>query len=106
MAATTPATSRRGRFDHTANALTMAHFGAKSEVARRCFEIDGSARHRLSGGIDLELHGMACLARSGGNIRRRDLLRMRDVIAELLACVREASRDGGVCRIIDIDIGP
>src|SRR4051812_593988 len=97
------AASRR---DHAANAFAMTDLRAESEVARRGLDVDRPTRSFRFRGVDFEPNRPAGGRASGGDVLGRDPLRMRDEIGELLAALSKARRNGGVRRILHVDVGP
>src|SRR6266568_4206152 len=102
----TPARSPVSRLNHASDAFAMADLRTKSEVMRRSFDVDRSARRLWFRGVDLEPDRT-----TGGRTRRRDVLRrdplgVRDEIGELLAVCRKARRNGRIRGVLHIDVRP
>ncbi|HLB83681.1 MAG TPA: hypothetical protein VJK00_03040, partial [Steroidobacteraceae bacterium] len=72
-------------FDQTANSLAMTDLRAKPEIARGRFNVERPAISSRPAGIDFDAYGLAGGCCRSSDVVRRDLLRMRDEITELLA---------------------
>src|SRR5947207_6653108 len=95
-----------GRLDHAANALAMADFRAKAEIARCRFDIDRSARCGGFRAVDLETQRIARGTACSRDIVGRHPLGMRGEIGELLALPREAGRNRRIRGVVDINVRP
>src|SRR5512136_1824728 len=94
------------RFDHTANTFTVAHLGAKSEIACRRIDVDWPSRRNRLTVVNLKTHRLASRRSSGCDIARCHLFRMCDKIAELFAAPGKAGGDRRLCGVVNINVGP
>src|SRR4051812_44492931 len=94
------------RRDHAPDAFAMTYLRTESKVARRRFKVDRPARGLRLRGVDLEPDRTAGSRTGCRDVLRRDPLRVRDEIGELLAAFREARRNGCVSRVLHIDVRP
>src|ERR1041385_2369910 len=94
------------RRDHAANPLAVADLRAKTEVACCCLDVEQTTRGLWFRGVDIELHRIPGGRAGGGDIVRSDSLGMRHEVGKLLARVREARRDAGIRRVVDVNVRP
>src|SRR5450759_855874 len=91
---------------HSADAFPMVDSSRKAEIPLRRSDIDRPSLNARARGVNHELHRLSRLGRGFGEILQRDLFGIGDEIEKLAAPDREASSNGGVRGIVDINIGP
>src|SRR6476646_5420249 len=84
----------------------MTDLRAKPEIARGRFNVERPAISSRPAGIDFDAYGLAGGCCRSSDVVRRDFLRMRDEITELLAAFCIAGLRGAAASSVDITIVP